>query len=182
VTFGAIRGGLPWRISRNPFACSLYVEVRTVPGQSFETIKRELRAVLRRYAEKTGAEEPQLSTYLTDPATVIDEDLPIMDALGRAQGQVMGKRHPSIMRRPGADAVHFTVYDVPCVSFGPGGRQRDDLESRPMHEVGEHVHVDDLMTAAHIYLATALDLCNRSAGDAPAAGRQQTDHGGVKAR
>src|SRR6201991_431316 len=30
VTIAAIRGGVPWRLSRNPHACSLYLDIRTV--------------------------------------------------------------------------------------------------------------------------------------------------------
>ena len=30
VTIAAIRGGDPWRLSRNPYACSLYLDIRTV--------------------------------------------------------------------------------------------------------------------------------------------------------
>jgi acetylornithine deacetylase/succinyl-diaminopimelate desuccinylase-like protein len=92
---------------------------------------------------------------------LIGEELPVVDALGQAQRAVMGERHPSIIRRPGADAVHFTRYDVPCVLFGPGGRLHPDTRGKSMHAFGEHVLLDDVMTAARIYLATALDLCNR---------------------
>lgn len=161
VTFGAIRGGAPWRLSRNPYECSLYLEARTVPGQSFEDIKRSLRGVLRAFAERTGTAEPGLHTYVTDPATVIAEDLPVVEALGHAQAKVMGERQPSIMRRTGADAVHFTVYGVPCVTLGPGGRAHPGGKGQPAHVVGEHVLIDDMVTAARIYLETAVDLCNR---------------------
>jgi len=162
VTFGAIRGGAPWRLSRNPYECSLYLEARTVPGQSFEEIKRKLRKILRAFAERTGTAEPKLDSYVTDPAFALDEGLPIIDALSGAQQEIMGSRPPSIMRRPGADGVHFTVYGVPCATFGPGGRQHPDGKGRAMHEIGEHVYIDDMVTAARIYLATAIDLCNRA--------------------
>jgi acetylornithine deacetylase/succinyl-diaminopimelate desuccinylase-like protein len=134
-----------------------------VPGQSFEDVKRSLRGVLRGFAERTATAEPLLHTYVTDPATVIDEDLPVVQALGKAQQEVMGERPSSIMRRTGADAVHFTAYGVPCVTLGPGGRQHPSGKGQPAHVVGEHVLIDDLVTAAHIYLRTAIDLCNRPA-------------------
>jgi acetylornithine deacetylase/succinyl-diaminopimelate desuccinylase-like protein len=95
---------------------------------------------------------------------VLDESLPIIEALGGAQRDVSGDRPPSIMRRPGADAVHLTAYGVPCVAFGPGGRLHPDArKASSMHAFGEHVLVDDCVAAARIYLATALDLCNRKA-------------------
>lgn len=161
VTIACIRGGAPWRLSRNPHACSLYLDIRTVPGQTVETVKRELRAVLRRFAERSGRPEPRLHLYVTDPPVVLDEALPVIEALGAAQTQVCGKRPPSIIRRPGADAVHLTAYGVPCVAFGPGGRVHPDTRGASMHAFGEHVLVDDLLEAARIYLAAALDLCSR---------------------
>ncbi len=161
VTVACIRGGAPWRLSRNPYECSLYLDIRTVPGQTVDEVKRELRAVLRRFAERTGTPEPALSVYISDPPMLIDESLPIVEALGAAQTAVAGVRPPSIIRRPGADAVHFTSYGVPCAVFGPGGRMHPDARNGAMHALGEHVLIDDVVAASKIYLATALDICSR---------------------
>jgi acetylornithine deacetylase len=163
VTVAAIRGGAPWRLSRNPHECSLYLDVRTVPGQTVDGVKRELRRVLRAFAERTGTPEPALHVYVSDPPTVLEEGLPIVQALGAAQQAVTGERPPSIIRRPGADAVHLTNYGVPCVCFGPGGRLHPDAKGRSMHAIGDHVWLDDCVAAAKIYLTTALDICSRKA-------------------
>lgn len=167
VTVACIRGGAPWRLSRNPYDCHLYLDIRTVPGQTVDSVKRELRAVLRRFAERTKTPDPTLFVYVTDPPTVIDESLPVVDALGGAQAMVMGDRQASIIRRPGADAVHFTAYGVPCAVFGPGGRMHPDAKGGAMHALGEHVLIEDVVAASRIYLATALDLCSRKADDTP---------------
>ena len=148
VTIAAIRGGAPWRLSRNPHACSLYLDIRTVPGQTVEEIKRELRGVLRAFAQRTQTPEPSLYLYVTDPPTRIDESLPVVVALGKAQSAEMGERPASIIRRPGADAVHFTAYGVPCVVFGPGGRLHPDARGGAMHALGEHVLIDDVVSAS----------------------------------
>ncbi|HVZ52275.1 MAG TPA: M20/M25/M40 family metallo-hydrolase [Pseudolabrys sp.] len=166
VTIACIRGGAPWRLSRNPTTCSLYLDIRTVPGQTVDIVKRELRAVLRGFAGRNKIPEPRLWVYVSDPATAIDDDVPVVQALGAGQAAVMGERTPSIIRRPGADAVHFTVYGVPCVIFGPGGRMHPDARGGAMHALGEHILIDDIVTASRIYLATALDLCNRKPPEA----------------
>ena len=162
VTIACIRGGAPWRLSRNPYECSLYLDIRTVPGQTVDDVKRELRVVLTHFSKRTDTPEPTIYVYVTDPPTLIDETLPVVEALGAAQMAVMSERPASIIRRPGADAVHFTVYGVPCVVFGPGGRMHPDARGAGMHALGEHVLIDDVVTAARIYLATALDLCSRN--------------------
>jgi acetylornithine deacetylase len=161
ATVAAIRGGAPWRLSRNPHSCNLYLDIRTVPGQTVEDVKRDLRRVLRAFAQRTGTREPGLHVYVSDPPTALDESLPIIQALGAAQAQVMGETPAPIIRRPGADAVHLNAYGVPCVAFGPGGRMHPSTKGTNMHAVGEHVLLDDCVAAAKIYLALALDLCNR---------------------
>src|SRR5919201_1936028 len=73
VTIAAIRGGAPWRLSRNPHSCSLYLDIRTVPGQTVDGVKRDLRHVLRRFAERNGTPEPDVHVYVSDPPVVLDE-------------------------------------------------------------------------------------------------------------
>ena len=161
VTVACIRGGAPWRLSRNPYECSLYLDIRTVPGQSVDRVKRELREVLSSFAERSRTPEPSIFVYVTDPPMLIEESLPVVEALGAAQKAVMGDRPASIIRRPGADAIHFTAYGVPCVVFGPGGRMHPKAGSGAMHALGEHVLINDVLASAQIYLATALDVCSR---------------------
>jgi acetylornithine deacetylase/succinyl-diaminopimelate desuccinylase-like protein len=163
VTIAAIRGGAPWRLSRNPHDCSLYLDIRTVPGQTVDAVKRDLRRVLRRFAERTGAPEAAVHVYVSDPPTVVDANLPVVRVLAAAQQEVAGNSPPPIIRRPGADTVHLMAYGVPCISFGPGGRMHPDSRGASMHAFGEHVLIDDCVAAAKIYLATALDLCSRNA-------------------
>jgi acetylornithine deacetylase/succinyl-diaminopimelate desuccinylase-like protein len=165
VTIACIRGGAPWRLSRNPQECSLYLDIRTLPGQTADQIKRQLRSVLKRQAEVLGVDEPDLDFLVTDPALVLDAGLPIVDALSAAQKNIMGEATQPFLRRPGSDAVHLSRYDVPCVQFGPGGRMHPDAGGRSMHEVGDHVLLDDVVLASRIYLATAIDICNRPAAD-----------------
>jgi len=165
VTLACIRGGAPWRLSRNAYACSIYLDVRTVPGQKPETVKRALRAVLTQFAKKHGRDQPKLEFVLTNPPLLIEQDLPVVAAIGQAQRAVMGQATSTFLRRPGSDAVHLTRYDVPCVQFGPGGRLHPSAAGRSMHEIGDHVLLDDVVLAARIYLETAFNLCSMPAHD-----------------
>jgi acetylornithine deacetylase len=160
MTIAAIRGGLPWRLSRNPVECSLYLDVRTVPGQTAEGVKRALRAVLNRYTQQSNGAEPIVQYYLNDPPTAIDPDLPVVRALKQAHHNVVGRDTDLVTRRPAADSTHFSRYDIPCAVYGPGGRLHPDVH-RQMHSAGEHIHVDDVVIAARVYLAAALDIANQ---------------------
>lgn len=162
ITISAIRGGMPWRLARNPFECSLYLDIRTVPGQTADGVKRALRKLLREFAGSRAKPEPALEFFVNDPPTVIDKEALITQAVCEAHRRVTGKDSPLIIRRPGADSTHFNRYDVPCITYGPGGRTHPDAKGL-MHAVGEHVNVDDLVTASRVYLDAALELCSRSA-------------------
>ena len=93
---------------------------------------------------------------------MIDAELPVVRAARDAHRRVTGADAPLIMRRPGADSTHFNRYDVPCVVYGPGGRLHPDAKGQ-MHAAGEHVHVDDLVVAAKVYLDAALAICSQPA-------------------
>jgi acetylornithine deacetylase/succinyl-diaminopimelate desuccinylase-like protein len=162
VTIAAIRGGMPWRLARNPFECSLYLDIRTVPGQTADGVKRSLRRVLRDFAATRKQPEPKLELFVNDPPTVIGEGEPVTEAVRAAHRRVTGSDAPLIIRRPGADSTHLNRYDVPCICYGPGGRSHPDAKGL-MHAVGEHVPVENLLIAAKVYLDIALDICSRDA-------------------
>lgn len=162
VTIAAIRGGMPWRLARNPFECSLYLDIRTVPGQTAEQVKRSLRKVLRDFAAARGKPEPKLEIFVNDPPTAIGEDELITRVFCDSHKRVTGKDSPFIMRRTGADSTHLNRYDVTCITYGPGGRTHPDAKAL-MHAVGEHAHVDNLLAAAQVYLDAALTICNQPA-------------------
>jgi acetylornithine deacetylase len=164
VTIAAIRGGMPWRLARNAFECSLYLDIRTVPGQNSEPVKRSLRSVLQKYAAARSKPEPLLEFFVNDPPTVIEESALITRTLCDSHRRVMGADSPFIMRRTGADSTHLNRYDVKCITYGPGGRNHPDAKAL-MHAVGEHAHVENLANAARVYLDAALTLCNQSPAD-----------------
>lgn len=162
VTIAAIRGGLPWRLARNPTECSLYLDIRTVPGQTLEDVKRSLRKVLRAFAAKRERPEPELEFFVNDPPTAISEDDLIAHAMGESYKRVTGKDAKNIIRRPGADSTHFNRYDVTCITYGPGGRTHPEAK-RSLDAEGEHASVENLYVAAQVYLDTALNVCSQAA-------------------
>ncbi|MEK6711265.1 MAG: M20/M25/M40 family metallo-hydrolase [Nitrospinota bacterium] len=164
VTIASIRGGLPWRLSRNPTEASLYLDIRMVPGQSPEDIKRELRALLRKVAEESGGPEAELGFYIYDPGTLLDPAHPFVGAMLKAHKRALGKASPLTIRRPAADSTHFNHYELPCVCYGPGGRMHPGARKRGlMHAVGEHAAVEDLVAAAKVYVAAILEICGQPA-------------------
>ncbi|MDP2239734.1 MAG: M20/M25/M40 family metallo-hydrolase [Burkholderiales bacterium] len=162
VTISAIRGGMPWRLARNPFECSLYLDIRTIPGQTADDVKRSLRKTLRAFSNSNHCPEPTLEFFVNDPATTISAEELVTKVVCAAHKRVTSKESQLIIRRPGADSTHLNRYDVPCIVYGPGGRMHPDAKGL-MHAVGEHVYVEDMVTAAKVYLDAALTLCSQPA-------------------
>ncbi|MGZ8203300.1 MAG: M20 family metallopeptidase, partial [Burkholderiales bacterium] len=96
VTIAAIRGGMPWRLARNPFECSLYLDIRTVPGQTAEDVKRSLRGLLHDFAAARDKPEPLLEVFVNDPPTTIAESELITQALSESHRSITGKASPFI--------------------------------------------------------------------------------------
>jgi acetylornithine deacetylase/succinyl-diaminopimelate desuccinylase-like protein len=165
VTIAAIRGGLPWRLARNPHECSLYIDIRTLPGVRGDDIKRELRAVLRTFASEKKIAEPTMFQYVNDPPTTIDHGHPLVSQISAAHKAVHGKDSPYVIRRTGADATHFNRYDIPCVCYGPGAIPHPDYSDHLMHSTGEHASVENLFLAANVYSRLILNVCASPDGE-----------------
>jgi len=162
VTIAAVRGGLPWRLSRNPFEASLYVDIRTVPGQKADGVKRELGDLLRRVASENDSPEADLEIYLNDPPTLIDPSEPVIRAMRAAHEEIAKTPGEPVLRLPAADSTHFNRYDIPCAVYGPGGFTHPAADTW-MHAAGEHVSLDHMHTAARVFLAAALEICSEAA-------------------
>ncbi|MED5580240.1 MAG: M20/M25/M40 family metallo-hydrolase [Nitrospinota bacterium] len=162
VNISSIRGGWPWRLSRNPVEASLYLDIRILPGQEIENLRREIRKVLTDLSKKTGEDEAILDFYVTDPATYVAEEEEIVTSLARAHKEIIKSPPDFIARRPGADATHFNHYGIPCICYGPGFRVHPEVQKKGqyMHDAGEHIHEDDLETASRVFLNLALKICN----------------------
>ncbi len=165
VLVSAVRGGLPWRLSRNPIEASLYLDIRTIPGQTADQVKRELRALLGR-VKGNGGPAAELDFYVNDPPAYIPPNHPVVAAMRRAHAEETGRDHEPILRRPASDSAHTNRYDVPTCVYGPGGQTNDKgTEGGLARDLGENVRVDDLVTASRVYLAAALELCSKPAAD-----------------
>jgi acetylornithine deacetylase/succinyl-diaminopimelate desuccinylase-like protein len=110
-----------------------------------------------------------LEFFVNDPPTTIPESALITRVLAESHRSITGKDSPFIIRRTGADSTHLNRYDVPCITYGPGGRTHPDAKAL-MHAVGEHAHVEYLLTAAQVYLDCALTLCSQPAAAERAVG------------
>ncbi len=150
VNIGAIRAGSPYKITKTLQLCTIYVDIRTTPGQN----PLDIRGELRRLVADTGLEgEVELYTYR--PGYEAKGIAPLAEALAEAHGQVLGGRPPQAippLTSMWRDLNVFNEVGIPSLTYGPGS----SVGAGKMF-----MKVGDLAAAAKVFALTALSLCNR---------------------
>jgi succinyl-diaminopimelate desuccinylase len=158
VTFTVLRSpppGSPPQLNVMPGEAEGYVDIRTVPKQNHDQVRRDLKGILDRLA----AEDPDFKAgieFIEDrPVVFIGREEPIVVETAGAYREVTGRaeRYNGV---PGAtDGTFLSAWKgVPCLVNGPGPRHIP-------HQVDEYVEVAELEEAARIYALTAWRFLNR---------------------
>jgi acetylornithine deacetylase/succinyl-diaminopimelate desuccinylase-like protein len=152
VNVGAIRGGVPYKITKTVQQCAIYLDVRITPVQNPLDIREDLRRMLASLG-LTG--EVELYTYRpafeADPVKV----QPLAAAITRAHQAIVGptpKHAPPPFSSMWRDINCFNEMRIPAITYGPG------------ISVGGGnfgMKIADLVTGTKLYALTALDLCNQ---------------------
>jgi len=159
VSIGAIRGGLPYKITKTSQVCALYLDVRITPAQNPEEVRRELGKVL------AGVGVPfdlELYTYRRAYDGVQGYgskggNEKLLSAIGSAHKAMFGQepesclpQHTSMWR----DINVFHEAGIPGVMYGPGISLFGGLSA---------IKAEELVRAAKLYTWIALESCG-SAG------------------
>jgi len=151
------------------------LDIRTIPGQSHEVLKKQLQDVVReeerlvqeslhsgplrdiRESLEKGLSkgisfEAKLDIFEDRPWTKTSEDEPIVQAVSKAYQMVTGEE-PVYDGVPGAtDGTFLSAWaDVPIVTIGAGKRMIP-------HQKDEWISVDDLCLIAKIYAVSAIEF------------------------
>jgi acetylornithine deacetylase/succinyl-diaminopimelate desuccinylase-like protein len=152
VNIGAIRGGVPYKITKTVQQCAIYLDVRVTPAQNPLDVREELRRIV------AGAGlDGEVELYVYRPAYEADPQkvAPLAGAITRAHQAILGGTPPpasppfSSMWR---DINCFNEMRIPAITYGPG------------ISVGGGnfgMKISDLVTGARLYALTALDLCDQ---------------------
>lgn len=156
----------PPQLNVVPGEAEVLVDVRTIPGQDHDNIRKALLGLAeatvahvndryRDYDDRLGIQRPWdvavAVDFLSDrPCTRTDPDHPVVTAALWAGRRVTG-RDASLAGVPGATDGTFlwALKDIPIVTMGAGDRQVP-------HQVDEWVDLDQLVDTARIYALTAL--------------------------
>jgi acetylornithine deacetylase/succinyl-diaminopimelate desuccinylase-like protein len=154
VNIGSIEGGWPWRASRTPAFCNLYVDVRFPPPFHPLDVKRDLSKALSRAGKKYGL-SPELELYLTDVWSEVGLDEEICKSIGKAHRAVFGKPVETVYFSWSSDANILTRHGVVAVNYGPSGG--------PGKETRGTMYIPNLVDCAKVYALVAKEVTS-SAG------------------
>jgi acetylornithine deacetylase/succinyl-diaminopimelate desuccinylase-like protein len=137
-----------------PPACEAFVDCRTVPGITRETLLAELAAAI-------DDPEVQLDLVKQSVGTESPAQGPLMDALRVA---VAAERPDAIvvpyLTPGGTDCKHFRPKGMVCYGHIPF--ELDDSEAERIHGVDERVSVENLERALRVLLRVVAELCVNS--------------------
>lgn len=160
VSVGAMRSGAPYSPSRTAAKAALYVDVRLAPGAKLLGVQEELRQLARNLGF-----DVEVELYMYRKGYEATGTEPLIDSITRACRDV-AQVHPSPTPTGYAsmwrDRNIFSELGIPAVSFGPprsGGRDTKG-------PYGLYIEKADMLKAAQIYAALAIDICNRDRSSA----------------
>ena len=150
-TVTLISGGI--KDNMIPDRCEFTVDRRMVPGESEETAVGEIEAVLAEAArgdpELKVRIERLLPTTGGPSETPIDD--PMVQAALRAATEVIGRQPETYGMSGACDMTHYRAIGASAIVVGPG-------DEGMCHKTDEYVEVQQLVDAARIYAAIAMEL------------------------
>jgi acetylornithine deacetylase/succinyl-diaminopimelate desuccinylase-like protein len=153
VNIGAIRGGVPWKITKTVQQCAIYVDVRVTPVQNPLDVREELLELMR---DAGLAGECELYAYRAAFEADPDKVEPLRSAITRAHRAIMGQE-PAPAPVPASsmwrDINCFNEMRIPSLTYGPGVSSGGGKYA---------MKIDNMLLGAKLYARTAIDLCGQS--------------------
>ena len=170
VNIIAIEGGHPFRASKLPCFCRLYLEVGHMSGQLHVDIIESVRQVTRDLRAKDPEMEMEMQVIQSAHAAEISPDEYVVKSIAAAHASVWGAQPEVTWDGWYADTAPLTRAGIPSICYGPQGRARKGGTGYYPKE-GEHVHIGDLTKGTRVFIEAATDICmkDRMAVRAPGA-------------
>ena len=173
VTLSAIEGGWPYRCSRVPVACTLYLDTRLLPGQEPLEVQREIEGVLarlRRDDPDLGKLHLDMNIFMNQWGSECPPEEFIFGAVSDAHRQTTGKPVAVTAIPFASDAGELNAHGIPALNYGATGRLRTfrpgerpgNLAKDWNPQQGEHASIEDMLQATRVYLNLILNVCTRT--------------------
>jgi len=151
VNIGSIRGGLPCRPSKSCDECSIYIDVRLIPGCGHEKVEKELRKLFA----SLGI-EAYIKPYLFRLGYEGNGVERLVEVTKNAYKEVFSEDPPAINTSETSmwrDINIFNSLGIPSITFGPP--RRSDKEK---YGSEKYFTYDDMLNTAKIYSLIALNI------------------------
>lgn len=153
VNVGSIEGGWPWRASRTPGFCNLYLDVRYPPRYHALDIRNEVVRVIDKVRKQNGI-SPDVEIYVTDEWSEVSEDEYISRSIKKAHEVVFHSQAETVYFSWSSDANILTRHGIHAVNYGPSGG--------PGKETRGTMYIPNLVSCAKVYGLAAMDICSKS--------------------
>jgi acetylornithine deacetylase/succinyl-diaminopimelate desuccinylase-like protein len=147
VNIGAIRGGVPYRMTHTPEVCSVYVDIRIAPGTAPAPVVRSLKEAL------SGFPDVDVEPHVYRPGHVVENGEELVAGCGDAhrmvfgEGMEVGDGPTASMWR---DINVYNELKIPAITYGPARASIDGMAG---------VSIQGIHDVALFYAAAALKLC-----------------------
>lgn len=135
-----------------PDSCEIILDRRYFPNETRESLEKELRTLIQRLKRDHPDLEAEIELYKDSRPYLCEPEEEIVHVLERARQAVLGTPSELGAWRFGVDIFAVEDAGIPCGGLGPG-------KEIYAHTPQDHVAIDDLVAAAKIYAAAALDVC-----------------------
>lgn len=163
LNIGTIRGGS--LASMLAAEAEAFVDVRTVPGMTPESVRSDILAFVEGVRTLSGqpvavdVELIKRPYFCQEHPYHIDQGAPVVQAVVASHKSMFGTEPRTGPLFPqvfyGTDASHLNRAGIPTVIYGPG--KVDDI-----NVPDESMAIDDIATAAHVYALAASRICART--------------------
>jgi acetylornithine deacetylase/succinyl-diaminopimelate desuccinylase-like protein len=151
VNVGCVQGGHPWRASRTPERCDLFLDVRVPPQIEMTEARRRVKALYSELKAKYPSFELEFETYVSVPGAQIDAGHEMVQSIIASHSDVIGAPPERDTVLWCSDASVLSRYGVPTVNYGPSSGPRD--------AEGERVRIQTLVDITRVYALTAARIC-----------------------
>ena len=152
VNIGAIRGGVPWKITKTVQQCAIYVDVRITPIQEPLDIREDLRRLM---SDRGLAGEVDLYAYRPGFEADSKKVEPLKSAITRSHRAILGT-DPNPAPIPASsmwrDINCFNEMRIPSLTYGPGVSSGGGKYA---------MKIENMILGARLYAQTAVDLCSQ---------------------
>ena len=151
VNIGCVRGGQPWRASRTPDRCDVFLDVRVPPQIDMSDARRNIKNLYRELSRKHPEFQLEFETYVSVPGAQISPEHEMVQSIIASHAEVVGQAPKRDTVLWCSDASVLSRFGVPTVNYGPSSGPRD--------AEGEKVRIQTLVDITKVYALTAARIC-----------------------